>query len=106
MVHNFNQFLQDLNEEKSESKSKPNLTFRDFDGLILEKDLQIEHVYRCVDKEMSIAIEHCLKKGIPKEFIKYGIGILGRESDYFQPDTESNQFLSMQSITSLKKFLP
>ncbi len=84
MVHNFNQFLQDLNEEKSESKSKPNLTFRDFDGLILEKDLQIEHVYRCVDKEMSIAIEHCLKKGIPKEFIKYGIGILGRESDYGQ----------------------
>lgn len=62
------------------------INFNEFDKIELIEESEIinsiSHKYTCVEKELSLAIEHALKKGIPLNFVKYGVGILGRESDY------------------------
>ena len=38
--------------------------------------------YTCVEPEMSLAISYALSEGVDKRLLKYGVGILHRESDY------------------------
>jgi len=38
--------------------------------------------YACLDKEKSMAVQYSIGHGIEPIFVKYALGILGRESDY------------------------
>lgn len=38
--------------------------------------------YACLDNEKSMAVEYSISHGIEPIFVKYALGILGRESDY------------------------
>lgn len=59
------------------------LSSPDYNRLEMEQNLfHDSYKYQCVPYEQSIAIEYCGFEGIPKNFIKLGLGVLKRESNF------------------------
>jgi hypothetical protein len=52
--------------------------------IVVEQKNIVENTepYSCLDKEKSMAVQYSISHGIEPIFVKYALGILGRESDY------------------------
>ena len=42
----------------------------------------VEHKYKCLTLELSSAVQYAISEGIDPFYVKYALGILGRESDF------------------------
>lgn len=71
-----------------EKKRKIYISESQFNNLInhivVEQQNIVENLepYSCLDKEKSMAVQYSISHGIEPIFVKYALGILGRESDY------------------------
>ncbi len=52
--------------------------------IVVEQQNVVENIepYSCLDKEKSMAVQYAIAHGVNPIFVKYALGILGRESDY------------------------
>ena len=52
--------------------------------IVVEQQNVVENIepYSCLDKEKSMAVQYTISHGVEPIFVKYALGILGRESDY------------------------
>jgi hypothetical protein len=52
--------------------------------IVTEQKNIVENVssFNCLDKEKSMAVQYAIAHGVDPMFVKYALGILGRESDY------------------------
>lgn len=70
--------LKKIIEKVIEEQTGPGITSQT-QGLIKPN---IPHKYKCINLELSSAVQYVMSQGVDSYFVKFALGILGRESDF------------------------
>jgi len=69
LIDTFNQVMMEQGDEYRQLN--PNVSVR-----------PVTQKYKCITANQSLAVEYAISQGLPASMVKFGLGILGRESDF------------------------